>query len=173
MAVRFQAYTSDGVIQAHLAGEGRLGARLEAGQPFTVELGQVGWLDGSPALTFTRTEVDPDELIVVVAPPEQVVPSHAVWHELELAAGPWAIRGRLPTLPGFDPGRALARPGGTFVVLAGVVAAEAARAGLPSGGGPGHPFAYINRYTVERVVADIDLGYFFPGAATSIRKDPD
>lgn len=183
MAIPFQAYTNDGTIQAHLAGSTRLLELLEARTPLTLELGRLGWLDGSAPTTFVRSEVVPDEILAAVAPPEQVVPSHAVWHALELEAGPWSICGRLPTLPGFDPGRALARPGGTFVMLAEVVVsavprARALAAAAPDAwpaqdgaGSPAHPFAFINRYTVERVTADIELGFFFPGARSTVHAD--
>ena len=65
----------------------------------------------------------------------------------------------MPTLPGFDPGRALARPTGEFVLL------------RTSGVGPRRPgrrrhpaAALVNRYAVDRVAADLMLGFFFPGA---------
>ena len=82
------------------------------------------------------------------------------WHDLILTAGPWHIEGAMPTMPGFDPGRALARPQGTFVLLRDV------HIGLA--GAPGAEdvvlYGWVNRYVVDRVEADIDLGFFFPGA---------
>ena len=44
-------------------------------------------------------------------------PVHAQWHTIELDAGPYRVIGEMPTMPGFDPGRALARPTGEFVFL--------------------------------------------------------
>ena len=88
-------------------------------------------------------------------------PVHASWHELALAIGPYLVEGLLPTLRGLDPGRALARPGGTFVLLG---SARVSLAVDPAAGGVEHPFAWVNRDTVESVEADLDLGVFFPGA---------
>ena len=64
-------------------------------------------------------------------------------------------------MPGFDPGRALARPTGEFVLLRDVRIAL-----LDDADGPavGQPSAFVNRYVVDRVAADLMLGFFFPGA---------
>ncbi len=45
------------------------------------------------------------------------MPVHPAWHDVILRAGPYLITGQMPTMPGFDPARALARPTGTFVLL--------------------------------------------------------
>jgi hypothetical protein len=172
MAILFQAYTDDGAIQGHLAGQARLIDQLEAGTALTLEMGRQSWLDGREPATFVREMVDPDRVVVVAAPAEQVVPSHAVWHDLDLVAGPWSIQGAMPTLPGFDPSRALTRPSGSFVLLAGVSVGAADDSGSErdrDGRAPAHPFAFVNRYTVERVTADLELGFFFPGAASEVR----
>ena len=63
-----------------------------------------------------RTLVRMDErgwLVVAVSDQEHPAPVHAAWHPIRLEAGPWLVEGDLPTLPGFDPGRALTRPTGT------------------------------------------------------------
>jgi hypothetical protein len=68
-------------------------------------------------------------------------------------------------MPGFDPGRALARPTGTFVLLRDV------RIGLlerPDSGTDSHPQGLVNRYAVDAVEADLMLGFFFPGARISV-----
>jgi hypothetical protein len=57
-------------------------------------------------------------------------------------------------MPGFDPGRALARPTGEFVQLRDVTISLLAEdgTGLP------RPMALVNRYVVDRVEADLMLG---------------
>jgi hypothetical protein len=80
---------------------------------------------------------------------------------VELDAGPYRIAGELPTQPGFDPGRALARPGGLFILLRGV---RVEIIGHHEAGRVERPHAFVNRYAVEQVAADIDLGFYFPGA---------
>jgi hypothetical protein len=67
----------------------------------------------------------------------------------------------MPTLPGYDPGRALTRPSGEFVLLRDV---RLARRDDPTRSVPLAHHALINRYGVERVDADIMLGFYFPGA---------
>ena len=70
----------------------------------------------------------------------------------------------MPTFPGFDPGRALTRPTGDFVLLRDVRigprdAGDPLAAGVPAG-----RHALVNRYGVESVACDLMLGFFFPGA---------
>jgi hypothetical protein len=64
-------------------------------------------------------------------------------------------------MPGFDPGRALARPTGEFVLLRNV---RIALIGDADGPAVVQPAAFVNRYVVDLVAADMMLGFFFPGA---------
>jgi hypothetical protein len=89
------------------------------------------------------------------------VPHHAVWHPLILEVGPYLLEGELPTLPGFDPGRALARPTGTFVLLRDV---DVRVADDPERLLRRHDRLLVNRYEVLAVTAALMLGFFFPGA---------
>lgn len=103
-----------------------------------------------------------DDVLVAVGDDEPPAPVHASWHQVRLEMGPYVVEGELPTQPGYDPGRALVRPSGEFVLLRDVrlgwlAAPAAASAALG-------PVAHVNRYGVERVDADIMLGFFFPGA---------
>jgi hypothetical protein len=100
-----------------------------------------------------------DAYLVVTSEPDVRV--HSTWHVLTLDLGPYRVSGRLPTPPGFDPARALARPKGQFVGLrdAGIEllhrpdAVVAERANV-----------LVNRYLVDRAVAPLMLGFYFPGA---------
>ena len=77
--------------------------------------------------------------------------------------------GEMPTMPGFDPGRALARPTGEFVFL------RDARIGLVGTTRRGEASAarlLVNRYTVDRVAADLMLGFYFPGAVLDGPRTP-
>ena len=71
-------------------------------------------------------------------------------------------------MPGFDPARALARPTGTFVLLDHVKLSLVVE---PDGGSIEHELAWVNRYVVERVESDLELGFFFPGAESVIVQD--
>ena len=113
-----------------------------------------------------------DDVLIAVADEESSIPVHAQWHSIRLELGPYVVEGEMPTMPGFDPGRALTRPTGEFVLLRDVrlgrrSAKEAATADIPIG-----DHALINRYVVEAVSADLMLGFFFPGAEM-ISSDPD
>ncbi len=102
-----------------------------------------------------------DDLLVAVADDDPFIPVHASWHAVRVELGPYWLEGELPTLPGYDPGRALTRPTGEFVMLRDV------RMAVLGDEGPGvtvGQHALVNRYGVERVTADIMLGFFFPGA---------
>jgi hypothetical protein len=79
-----------------------------------------------------------------------------------LDAGPYLLEGELATMPGFDPGRSLARPSGEFVLLRDVRLSIRDR---PEAGVSLGDHALVNRYAVERIRADLMLGFFFPGAA--------
>jgi hypothetical protein len=68
-------------------------------------------------------------------------------------------------MPGFDPGRALARPTGDYVLL------RDTRITLIDRDDAGESRSnqlLVNRYTVDRIAADLMLGFFFPGAAMTI-----
>ena len=130
---------------------------FERPSPRHLILDSLGQPAASPAGDITVTV---DDIIVAVGDDEPSIPVHASWHRLGVEAPPYALTGELPTLPGYDPGRALARPTGEFVVLRDVVLAA---------DGVGEPVvagvALLNRYAVERVEADLMLGFYFPGAA--------
>lgn len=117
-------------------------------------------LAGGTAEGRGRVHLPTDDLLLV-CPETQDLPIHATWHAVELDAGPYRISGELPTMPGFDPGRALARPGGPFVLLRDV---RVELLGHSEAGRVRRPHAFVNRYAVDRVAADIDLGFYFPGA---------
>jgi len=112
---------------------------------------------------------DPDDLVVVVGDDDHIVPVHAVWHAVHLQAGPYRIEGELPTMPGFDPGRALTRPTGEFVLLRDVRMELLER---PELGVVAVGHALVNRYAVERVDADMMLAFFFPGAEVDASRQP-
>ncbi|HET7678405.1 MAG TPA: hypothetical protein VFK38_11210 [Candidatus Limnocylindrales bacterium] len=164
MSISLQAYTEAGLLQAELAQQGHLGELLETVAELPVD-GRLGAFAGGPAERVSGV-LEVDDMLLVAAPLDTPAPVHAAWHRLRLAVGPYEVEGELATMPGFDPGRALARPGGTFVLLAQV------RVAL-GGDGPiaEHAFAWVNRYAVERVTADIDLAHYFPGAEGTVSRE--
>jgi hypothetical protein len=102
-----------------------------------------------------------DDIIGVVGEDDSRLAIHANWHDVVMQAGPYRISGQLPVLPGFDPGRALTRPGSTFLLLR---EAKLELVERPDAGVVDRQFILVNRYAVERVASDLVLGFFFPAA---------
>ncbi len=164
MSIALEAYTAEGLLTGAVAGTGRLSDLLATETAASVENAVIRPFEGLPRRVAGSLTVELDDLMVVVVSPETVTPVHAVWHPVSLDLGPYRVRGALPSLPGFDPARALARPSGPFVLL-GRVTVELRR-GSPAGPAYEHAFALVNRYAVDAVESDISLAFFFPGAHT-------
>ncbi len=170
MPIRFEAYTSEGVRRGVATGDARLGDLIELQRELEVTQGHLAPLNGSAPIAdpSSGVKVATDDLFVVVAPADTPVIVHPAWHDVVLVCGPYLVTGRMPTMPGFDPARALARPTGSFVLLDHVKLSLAAE---PDGGSIEHGLAWVNRYVVERVESDLELGFFFPGAESIIVQD--
>jgi hypothetical protein len=160
LPIRVEAYTFGGIVTGVIPRPEHLRDVLEASTELTIEGASSAPLDGSPA-TEGDVQIAIDDLVVAVSDQEHPAPVHAAWHPIRLEAGPWVVQGDLPTLPGFDPGRALTRPTGTFVLLRDV---RITLLNQPDAGENAHESVLVNRYSVDRVDADLMLGFFFPGA---------
>jgi hypothetical protein len=160
MPVRVEAYTAGGVATGVVAQSGSLREALDGAGDLLIESAQWLSLDGSGEQSG-EVRVLADDLLLVVGEEAETGPVHAQWHTIELDAGPYHLIGEMPTMPGFDPGRALARPTGEFVFLRG---ARITLIGQEDAGEAAAPNVLVNRYTVDRVKADLMLGFFFPGA---------
>lgn len=161
MPISVEAYTTGGIVTGVVPYPGAIRDALEGST--TVPISASTWLplDGSGERPGGDLVLAVDDLLFVIAEAGSA-PVHAQWHDIELDAGPYRLRGQMPTMPGFDPGRALARPTGEFVLL------RDARIELldqPDAGEATGVEVLVNRYTVDRVTADLMLGFFFPGAA--------
>lgn len=161
MPVRVDAYMSTGMAAGWLRGAIHPRTAVESGT--ALELDRATW-QALPDLATSSADVlslDPDEIVVVIDDDDSSLPVHSAWHAVVLDAGPYRIHAELPTLPGFDPGRALTRPSGEFVLLRDLRIELTDR---PDLGTVQAAHGLVNRYAVERVEADIMLGFFFPGA---------
>jgi hypothetical protein len=165
MPNRIEAYTVTGVATGAIPRSGPVREVLEGASDVIVEGAQWLPLDGSGERAAGDLRLLVDDLLLVVSDEPDGIPVHAQWHSIELDAGPYRVYGEMPTMPGFDPGRALARPTGEFVVLrdARIVLIDHEDAGEASS-----PQLLVNRYTVDRIAADLMLGFFFPGARMTI-----
>jgi hypothetical protein len=160
MPNRVQAYTLGGIVTGVITRPEHLREVLESSDELAVEEASSASLDGSAPVEGDQ-QIAMDDLVVAVGEEEHPAPVHAAWHPIRLEAGPWVVEGDLPTLPGFDPGRALTRPTGTFVLLRDV---RVSLLNQPDAGANVHEAVLVNRYSVDRVDADLMLGFFFPGA---------
>src|SRR4051794_40957040 len=116
MPVLVHAYTAGGMASGLLARSGHLRDALESSDALPLE--RVAWhAFGRPRATRGDVVLPVDDVLVAMTdePPNAAV--HATWHRVRLELGPYVVEGELPTLPGYDPGRALARPTGEFVLL--------------------------------------------------------
>jgi hypothetical protein len=166
MAVSLEAYWSEGTVRGSILEPERLADLLEAEAPLALRVCAIGYFDGRPPERREQAKLAPEELLVVVAQPDELPDDlHVAWHPVILQVGPLDVRGELRTVLGFDPGRSLARPGGQFVLLREVRVSLAGASPRSSE----HLFAWVNRYAVERVAADVPLVFFFPGAETMPR----
>lgn len=161
MPIRVEVYEQTGVAIGVVARAGRLRAVLESGADLVVERAVWHPLDGSAPRPQGELTVVLDDILVAVADDGDDTPVHVQWHDIVVDVGPYRVAGQMATMPGFDPDRALARPTGEFVVLKDV---RIALANDPDGGAVAQRAALVNRYVVDRVEADMMLGFFFPGA---------
>src|SRR5262245_39117256 len=160
MPIRVEAYTAGGVATGVVAQGGSLREALDGAGDLQIESAEWLPLDGSGGQSGDVT-VLADDLLLLVGDEAETGPVHAQWHTIELDAGPYRLVGEMPTMPGFDPGRALARPTGEFVFLRD---ARISLIGREDAGEASATSVLVNRYTVDRIKADLMLGFFFPGA---------
>ena len=82
-------------------------------------------------------------------------------YAITLDVGPYRVTATIATLPGFDPDRALARPGHTYIPLRDATIELLTRGDVEPAR---RPHLHVNRYAVEVVASSLMLGFFFPGA---------
>jgi hypothetical protein len=170
MSIRVDAYTAGGIVSGTVEGAEHLRTQIEHAPELTVTDASWASLGGADPRTGSTATIPIDDLLIAVADEDPSTAVHASFHPISLVVGPYLIAGELPTLPGFDPGRALTRPSGEFVLLRDV------RLDLADGSNDTAvmcPYAFVNRYSVERVTADLMLGFFFPGAVMDGLPEPE
>ena len=111
MPYRVDAYMAEGVASGMVVRAGHLRDQLE--QLPDLAMTAVSWqsLDGSRSPGRRRRRPSPSTTCSSSSPTTtRDPPVHAAWHSIQLEVGPYSVSGDLPTMPGFDPGRALTRP---------------------------------------------------------------
>jgi hypothetical protein len=166
MAVRVDVYTIGGMASGTMSRMGSLRDALATDDRLTLE-GTIWQALEDAAPRPAGTVVMPvDDILFAIADEDPLGLVHMAWHHVLLDAGPYTLEGELATMPGFDPGRSLTRPSGEFVLLRDVRLSlhDHPEAGVSVG-----DHALVNRYAVERIEADLMLGFFFPGAAIAAK----
>jgi hypothetical protein len=159
--IKVVAYLQQGVMSGVIDSPEHLRDLLESSDRLTLTESKWAPFDGGLPTTSSAATIVIEDVAVAAGDEDLPGPVHAAFHPIRLEAGPYLIRGEMATLPGFDPGRALTRPTGTFVLLSDVKVSLLADA---NAGTASHDRALVNRYSVDRVDADLMLGFFFPGA---------
>jgi hypothetical protein len=155
-----EVFTPTGVVSGSTA-RATVGSDTRgAPQAVIVDAGRWYPLDGAPPERKGAITIPADEILVVILGSPNVT-IHGSWYPIELDLGPYHLEARLPTAPGFDPARALARPTGAYVTVRDV---SISLPGRPDAGIAERSWAHVNRYAVERVASNLMLGFFFPGA---------
>lgn len=162
MAIRVDAYTNGGMASGLLARSCPLREALSADDRLQIDNSVWQGLEDPAPRPAGTVNIAIDDILFAVADDEPDAPIHAAWHHVLLDSGPYTLEGELATMPGFDPGRSLARPSGEFVLLRDV---RLSLRGHPEAGVSVGDHALINRYAVEQIRADLMLGFFFPGAS--------
>ena len=155
-----EIYTPTGVL-----------AGVTARIPFTADgpdlaaplaVGDARWypLDGGRPVQRGDVSVGPDDIVLIVTDEEDMT-VHMNLYPITLDAGPYRVTALIATLPGFDPERALARPGSDYIPLRDAVIEILGRSDVAPAK---RAHVHVNRYTVEMVSSSLMLGFFFPGA---------
>jgi hypothetical protein len=154
-----EIFTPTGVL-AGITSRAGLVQQPDLRSPVPVEKTRWYPIDGSQPEHRGSVLVPPDDVLVVFMPEDEMT-LHATWYAVTLEIGPYRVRGRMPTPVGFDPKRALARPGGAFVALrnGSVELMNRSDAGVAE-----RATVHVARYAVELVESTLMLGFFFPGA---------
>lgn len=162
MPIHVDVFIAAGMASGQVARGGHLRDVLEGGGSLALERASWQPTTESKARVVGELTIPIDDILVAFGDDEPTMPVHASWHAIRLEMGPYLVEGELPTLPGYDPGRALTRPNGEFLLLRDV---RLGWLGGAVGTSPVGHVAHVNRYGVERVTADLMLGFYFPGAA--------
>jgi len=141
-----EIFTPTGVV-AGITPKPGLVQQPDLRSPVPVEKTRWYPIDGSKPEHRGEVLVPPDDVLIVHAP-EAEITIHATWFAITLEIGPYRVRGRMPTPPGFDPKRALARPGGAFV---GIHDATIQLMTRRDAGVAERSIVHVSRYAVESV----------------------
>jgi len=155
-----EIYTPTGVLAGETAGIPLTSDGPDLGSPLAVEDARWYPLDGAPPSQRGPVPVTPDDILLIVTGEEDMT-VHMNLYPITLDVGPYRVAATIATLPGFDPDRALARPGNTYIPLRDATIELLTRADVAPAR---RAHLHVNRYAVDSVVSSLVLGFYFPGA---------
>ncbi|MEO5704813.1 MAG: hypothetical protein ABIZ52_08740 [Candidatus Limnocylindrales bacterium] len=158
--VELEIFTQTGVLAGTTAKVPLTNDGPNLVEPLAIDEARWYPIDGSQPSHRGEASVGPDDILLIVTP-EPELRVHMAWYSIALEVGPYRVSGRLATHPGFDPARALARPGSTFIAISDVTVELVGR---DDAGVAPRPYLHVNRYAVDKVTSSLMLGHFFPGA---------
>jgi hypothetical protein len=155
-----EVYTPAGVYAGLTARIPLAGDGPDLSEPLAI--GDARWypLDRGRPVQQGMVRILPDEILLIVTGDEEVG-VHMNWYPITLDVGPYRVTAEIATMPGFDPDRALARPGHTYIALRDATIELLGRTDVAPAE---RAHISVNRYAVEMVSSPIMLGFFFPGA---------
>lgn len=123
-------------------------------------------IDGGPPSQRGQVRVAPDEILLIVTG-EADMTVHMNLYPITLDVGPYRVNATIAMLPGFDPDRALARPGHTYIPLRDATIELLSRSDVAPAS---RENLQVNRYAVDTVASSLMLGFFFPGAHFAMQE---
>jgi hypothetical protein len=134
----------------------------------TLAVGDARWypIDGSAPSQRGDIRLEPEEILLIVTD-EPDVTVHMNWFSISVDVGPYRVSGSIAMMPGFDPDRALTRPGTSYVPLR---EATIELVGRPDVEPAKRDHIHVNRYAVESCASNLELGFFFPGAQFATKE---
>jgi hypothetical protein len=166
MAVTLECFLGDSYLAGSFTGShAQCRAVLDAGTTMDLDdvtLVALRELEAGTAERAPTGSVGADDILILALPRDPEAPQiHSVHYPVTLSLGPYTVSGDLSMFPGFDPARALTRPSSDFVDIHGATVTIATPTGEID-----QPYeeVAVNRFAVERVVSDIDMTFWFPGA---------
>ncbi len=155
-----EIYTPSGVLAGVTARVPLTNDGPDLDSPLVVDDARWYPIDGGQPSQRGMVRVAPDE-ILLIDNGEADMTVHMNLYPITLDVGPYRVNATIAMLPGFDPDRALARPGHTYIPLRDATIELLSRADVAPAA---RAHLYVNRYAVETVTSSLMLGFFFPGA---------
>ena len=144
-----------------LARPGSLRDTLEADGSLLLDRAAWQAIDDVTARVAGSMTIPSDDILIAVADDDPGIPVHAAWHRVQLESGPYTVEGDLADDAGLRPG---SRPDPPIWRVPAAARRPPVRALEPGCRRRARRPRLINRYAVDRIRADLMLGFFFPGA---------